>query len=125
MKYLAVLGLAFGLVACGGDDGGSSDTQTTTTTTKLLISGDGSTRSINDPDNATKIIMSGSGNTLNISSAIDGLTLSGSNNLISFSADSSYTGKCLINGNDNTIEKPADMSITCTESGLGNQFIDL
>lgn len=49
-----------------------------------------------------------------------GLNVETSNNLIRFETDTVSINDCRINGNDNVIERPESMELTCEDTGLGN-----
>ena len=51
-----------------------------------------------------------------------GLNVEGSNNLIRFQSAEISVEECFITGNDNVIERPSSMELTCDDKGLGNSL---
>jgi hypothetical protein len=104
------------IVSCGG--GGSSSPISSQTINVVSISGVGGTTTVNR-SGLTDLDLSGTNNTVNVETDIRNIDISGVNNLINF-ADGVEVENCEISGSDNSAIAAGELTINCSDSGVGN-----
>jgi len=82
------------------------------------VTGFGEVVTINS-ENKTDLVLAGSNNSVFVETDLGELSVSGSNNLLSFSPNTSVE-VCTVGGSDNTAQKDESVFLNCEVNGSGN-----
>ena len=131
---ITVLSFCIFLTACGGGSSGGSGCIGDCTEVPTGPCSNPITLTAFDPNTPFGIGTSGNDYVLNVIGSgvlvlVNGsgvaceINIEGHNNLVRFETTEHTVLTCRISGNDNTIERPTSMGLTCEDTGLGNALI--
>lgn len=115
---LFVFAAMIALSGCGSSGSGSSEPKESIDSVK--VSGVGTSTTVSNPNVRSDVSVTSVSSTINILSDVRMLSISGTSNLINIASGVSIE-KCELTGVSNTAIKAENVSMSCTDKGVGNE----